>query len=347
MKKVLAIVLTLSLCFASLAGCGSSPSDTPSAPAADPSAPQAGDAAEPVKLIMAIEVSSNTACAQASKSFAEMVKEKSGGSIEVDVSTDGTLGNENELWEAVQTGSVDIVWSGDGAVSANVPEWGFVALPYVFSSPEARDQFVHGGDIAQLNQILEEKGNIVVLGNGSGATRNLIADKEIKTLGDAAGITMRVQQSDIVVATWKALGLLPTVIAYSETYSALQTGVAEAAENEMSTLITQKWYECCPYIIETEHQINCHPLYIGADQWAKLTGEQQAILKECGQAAADEFVTSERANSASDLEEMLGDGAQVCELTDKQAWIDATESVRKEFCEQYGLTELLEKVQQY
>ena len=60
MKKVLAIVLTLSLCFASLAGCGSSPSDTPSAPAADPSAPQAGDAAEPVKLIMAIEVSSNT-----------------------------------------------------------------------------------------------------------------------------------------------------------------------------------------------------------------------------------------------------------------------------------------------
>lgn len=137
MKKVLAIVLTLSLCFASLAGCGSSPSDTPSAPAADPSAPQAGDAAEPVKLIMAIEVSSNTACAQASKSFAEMVKEKSGGSIEVDVFTDGTLGNENELWEAVQTGSVDIVWSGDGAVSANVPEWGFVALPYVFSSPEA------------------------------------------------------------------------------------------------------------------------------------------------------------------------------------------------------------------
>ena len=168
MKKVLAIVLTLSLCFASLAGCGSSPSDTPSAPAADPSAPQAGEAAEPVKLIMAIEVSSNTACAQASKSFAEMVKEKSGGSIEVDVFTDGTLGNENELWEAVQTGSVDIVWSGDGAVSANVPEWGFVALPYVFSSPEARDQFVHGGDIAQLNQILEEKGNIVVLGNGSG-----------------------------------------------------------------------------------------------------------------------------------------------------------------------------------
>lgn len=353
-KKILSLMMVLALCGTMFAGCGgnTSSSQSTNSPAGGTDSGAAGSSAttalpqEVKTLRIGIMVSANTAHAEATKEFARLVEEKSGGSLKVEVYTDGTLGNEVEMWEGIQSGSVDMMWTGDGAVSSYVPEYGFVALPFIFEDQDHRDAFISSGTVEILDKIVEEKGNVVVLGHGSGVSRNLLANKSVTSLSEAQGLKMRVQASDIVVQTWESLGLLPIVIAYAETYSSLQTGVAQACENEMSTFLTQKWYECCPYLIKSEHQTNCHPLIIGKKQFDSLTEEQQAVLKECGNLASDVFVSLERAQDAEgDAELTTNGGVTICELTDKDAWIDATEKVRTNFYEQYGLQELAEKVE--
>jgi len=339
-KRILAILLTSVFILGALAGCGSSGNESA---ASNGNKGAAGN--DVTTLRLGIMVSGNTAHGQAANYFKELVEEKTGGKIIVEVYTDGVLGNETEMWEAIQSGSMDMMWTGDGAVSAFVPEYGFVALPYVFADTDNRDAFIETDAIAELDKIVEDKGNVVVLGHGSGVARNLLATKPVKSLKDAQGLSMRVQASDIVVKTWESLGLLPVVIAYAETYSALQTGVAKACENETSTFITQKWYECAPYLIKTEHQINCHPLIIGKNQYSKLTEEQQAILKECGKEAGAKFTEWERANDAEGLKEMVDGGTTICELTDKQIWIDTTKDLRNEFYAKYGLEGLAKTVE--
>ena len=291
-------------------------------------------------------VSANTAHAAATKEFARLVGEKSKGSLAVEVYTDGTLGNEVEMWEGIQSGSVDMMWTGDGAVSNYIPEWGFVALPFIFANQAHRDAFVDSGMVDTLIKIVEQKGNVIMLGNGSGVSRNLLIKKKVENLSDAAGTKMRVQASDIVVETWKALGLLPVVIAYAETYSSLQTGVAQACENEMSSFLTQKWYETCPFLIKTEHQTNCHPLIIGKKQFSSLTPEQQAILREAGKEAAKFFIEKERAGDAEGDKQLTEKGGvTIVSLNDKDAWIAATKKVRDDFCKKHGLEELAAKVE--
>ena len=339
-RKALRVTAIMTLCLGLLAGCESSPSGSSSGSASSSPEVQAKT------LRIGIMVSTNTAHAAATREFAKLVEEKSKGTLKVAVYTDGTLGNEVEMWEGIQSGSVDMMWTGDGAVSSYVPEWGFVALPFIFASQDHRDTFINSGAVDALTKIVEEKGNVVVLGNGNGASRNLLIKKKIETLPEAAGTKMRVQASEIVVKTWEALGLLPVVIAYAETYSALQTGVAHACENEMSSFLTQKWYETCPFLIKTEHQINCHPLIIGKKQFAALTPEQQTVLREAGKEAAAKFLELERAGDAEGDKTLVEKGGvTIVTLKDKDAWIAATKAVRDDFCKKYGLEELAAKVE--
>lgn len=334
-KRMLSIIVALLMVSSMLAGCG------PSENVSDSS----DESEEAVTLRLGIMVSANTPFAESMFYLKDIIEEKSEGSLTVEIYTDGVLGDERAMWEGIQSGSLDMMLTGDGAVSSFVPEYGFVSLPYVFENLEHRDKFIDSGTIEILDKIVEEKGNVVILGHGSGVARNLLSKKPVETLDDAAGITMRVQASDIVVQTWEELGLLPVVVAYAETYSALQTGVAEACENEMSSFLTQKWYENAKNLMKTEHQINCHPLIIGKKQFEALTEDQQAILRECGKLASKKFVELEREQEAVGIQEIVKDGVTVYELKDKDAWIEATEPVRTQFYEEYGLQELAEKVE--
>ena len=351
-KKFLVMVLAAMMALLMVA-CSAAPAATTTAPvetAATPEATQdvaaqAGEpVGDPVTLIFGIQLAASTPFARAAKDFAQMCAEKSNGSITVQVYTDSQLGDEMQMWEGIQMGTLDMMVISPAQVSNYVPEYGFYDLPFLFTSYEHRDAVVNGAVADKMDQLLETKGNMVTLGQMGGTGRYMLSSKPVHKMSDASGVKMRVQASTLVNQTWANFGTLPVTVAYGETYSALQTGVAEACENELSTFITQKWYENCSNLTLTNHQINMRPVLIGKAKFDSLSPEQQAIVRECGEAAGWKGVEYERADEENSFEQLRGFGVEIIELEDQENWIAATEQLRLDFCEQYGLTEIMKEI---
>ena len=313
--------------------------------AASPLFVSKASAGEPVKIIFGVQLASMTPFARAANDFAAMVKEKSNGGMVVEVYTDSVLGNESEMWESIQMGTVDMMVISPAQVSNYVPEYAFYDLPFLFAGYEHRDAVTKSEVAKKMDKMLEEEGDMVTLGQMGGTGRYLLTrGKKVERMADAKGIKMRVQPSNIVVQTWEAFGTVPITIAYGEVYSALQTGVADAAENELSTFITQKWYEPCKFLAVTNHQINMRPVLIGKAKFESLTPEQQQILRECGEAAGWKGVEYERGDEDASFTELKSLGLEIVELQDKDTWIEATAGLREAFCKQHGMTDLLKEV---
>ncbi|MDO4547626.1 MAG: TRAP transporter substrate-binding protein [Clostridia bacterium] len=300
---------------------------------------------DPVTIIFGVQLAATTPFARCANDFAQMCRERSGGTINVEVYTDSVLGSEAEMWESIQMGTVDMMIISPAQISNYVPEYAVYDLPFLFSSYEHRDRVAESEAAGKLDALLEEKGDMVVLGQAGGTGRYLLTAKgPVTRMEDVAGIKMRVQASVMVTDTWKAFGTLPVTVAYGETYSALETGVAEACENELSTFITQKWYENCRYLLKTNHQINMRPILIGKSKFESLSPEQQQIVRQAGYEAGLLGVEYERNDEDGSFAELESFGVQISEIEDKQAWIDATEQLRVAFCEQYGVTEIYDEI---
>lgn len=352
MKKYLAILLAL-IMTVSMAACGQSATPEASEPAEEAPAKEdvvqeegIAPVGDPVTIIFGVQLAAETPYGWAAKDFAAEVEELSGGSIKVEVYTDSALGNESEMWEGIKMGTVDMMIVAPNQIANYVPEYALYGLPFLFSSYEHRDAVVNSAVADKMDQLLLTKGGMVTLGQLGGTGRYLLTaeDNPVTTMADAAGIKMRVEASQVVNQTWAAFGTLPVTVAYGEVYSALQTGVAEACENELSTFITQKWYENCPNLAKTQHQVNMRPLIIGEEKFNSLSPEQQQIIIECGERAGWAGTNYEREYEAKNFAVLEEQGVVINEITDKENWIAATEELRTAFCEQYGLVEIYNEI---
>jgi len=300
-------------------------------------------AAEPeYKLVFGLMVSENDPFTNGARYFAKEVENRTNGKVKIDVYPGGILGDNKELWEGVQQGTIDLVVDSPCAF---VSEYYIFGLPFLFKSIEHRDTIVNSKAMEKVNKILEEKGNVVPLGVFGVSTRNLISTKKpILSLDDLKGVRMRTWPNKLVAETWETLGAACTVVAYSEVYTALQLGVVEAAENENSTFVTQKWYEPSKYITRTQHCFNIRSLMMGANKFYSLPKDIQKILREVGKEAEKYESDVEKQMNSQYEKEMEEYGIKFVDLKDKEKWINATEGVRKKYIEQYGLEEIYTEI---
>ncbi len=261
----------------------------------------------------------------------------------------GALLNDMPLFNEFKTGLMEAFRSMDGVTSGSIRaqyELNYSSMQYI-ADAGGKYQYQE----TSLNIKLDL--NYVKAGAGdmSGAEiADAIGNAEdfesfVAALKDISGIKMRVQESQIVVDTWKALGTLPVTVSYSETYTALQTGVADAAENELSTFETMKWYEPCEFLMLTEHSIILRPIIISEARYDSLSEAHRAILAECGREAAALAVKYEREFEANAFKTLEGFGIEIVPLNSKQEWIDATDPIRKDFAKRYGLEALMAEIE--
>lgn len=306
--------------------------------------PQPSHAAQ--EIILGVMTSSKDPFTEGANFFADKVKEATNGEIIVQVYTDGALGTETEMFEGVQQGSIDALVTSPGNLSSFVPEYQILDVPFLFRDLEHRDAVANGPVGARLERLLEEKGNVVVLGNFGGSVRNVISrGPEIDSIDDMSGINMRVWEAPVIINTWKAIGTNPTVVAYNEVYTALQTGVVEAAENELPTFVNQKWFEPSKSISLTQHSFTIRPLIMSADKFNSLSPEFQKILREAGREAA-EYEVGRELEFGTNAMKMLQEkhGIKLVEVTDREKWIEKTAPVRSEIAAELGISDLLEEI---
>lgn len=228
---------------------------------------------------------------EASRYFAKLVEEKSGGRIKIDTFGNGLLGSEPEMQASVQAGFIDIMVGPTPNLVGVVPQFMIYDLPFFYRDFAAADAVMDGAVGEQLFARLKEKTGIVGLAwwdNGFRHMTNKV--RPVNTVEDMAGINIRVIPNPLFIATWTALGTNPTPLPWPELYSALENGAVDAQETPYALIDTARFYEVQKYLAKTSHVYTPFVLLASQKWFGSLSDEDKALVME----AAKESATFQR-----------------------------------------------------
>jgi len=287
-KKTWTLCLLLLLFLSFLGGCTSTN--------------QAGGAATGKTVLrLGTDTAPDTPESRGAQKLAELVKEKSKDTVEIQVYENAKLGAMRDRNESMRMGTVDMGTSSVGFLSGYEPLMGIFDLPYLYQD-KAHEMRVFDGPIGQeIDQKLQAEGLRVLCYFDAGSRQITNNRRPIRTPADLRGLRLRVPQSEASIEGFKALGATPTPLPFGEVYTALQQGVAEGQENPISLVFHNKFYEVQKFLSLTNHQLFIQVLLISEKTWRKLSPDQQQLIME----AAQEAQTYERDLVAREEVELL------------------------------------------
>ncbi|AOT69499.1 TRAP transporter substrate-binding protein [Geosporobacter ferrireducens] len=323
--KVLSLSLVLVLIIAALAGCGTKP---PAEPPAQGEAP----AEQPEITLVYAEVNPlDTIVGQTDTAFKEKVEELSGGKIKIDIQASGVLGSENDVLDAMLGGGGTIDMSRISAfalTSYGGEKSKLLSIPYTFVNREHFWNFATS-DLAPefLLEPHENGSGVRGLFYGEEGFRHFFTVKPISKMEDLKGMKLRVSNDPVMNGMVQGLGASPTVVAFGELYSALQTGVVDGAEQPIANYKSNAFPEVAPNLILDGHTLGAIQVVITDEAWNKLTEEQQNILMEAGKYASEfnRKISEEAENKV--LEQLKAEGVNVVEVEDITPWQEAVKGV--------------------
>ena len=264
--------------------------------------------------------------------FQSRVNEEMNGKACVEVYPNSTLYNDDQVLEAMLQGDVQMAAPSLSKFEAFTKQFRIFDLPFMFTNIDAVDAFQSSETGEKMKQSMVRRG-LLGLEFWHNGMKQFSANKPLMAPGDAAGLTFRVQPSDVLVAQMKALDASPQPMAFKEVYGALQTGVVDGQENTWSNIYGQKFFEVQDGITETNHGIIDYLVVTSVDWWDSLdadTRDQLAtILAEVTEARNGEST----AVNESAKQAILDAGGEVRQLTPEQraAWVAAMKPVWAEF----------------
>lgn len=278
-KKLFVVLLILALTFV-LFGCGSN-SD-------EPVEESTGLEAKVFKL--AHESGAEGPQQVYAEAFDKYLQELSDGAYSLQIFTVGQLGDTTACVEQCQQGTLDIAFNGYGTIGSLVAASEVVGLPYLMPSDSKNipEMVQNSEGLKMVAEKMAEK-NLQPINWVCEGANWWSANKEIRTPADWKGVKMRVVSTPLTIAQYDAYGANPTPIAYTETYSALQLGMADAQSNPLSCIKDMKFYEVQNYLMDNGSGYLLHALCFNTDVWNSLPEEGQAIVKEAALKANDDF----------------------------------------------------------
>jgi tripartite ATP-independent transporter DctP family solute receptor len=263
---------------------------------------------------------------EAAVRFAEVVKAKSGGRIEVQVAPSAQLGDDAAMVTALRSGALDLSANSQGAVSNAVPEYAAFGMPFLFADLPSAWKALDGPLGRELAEKSAEKG-LVVLGYWDNGIRHMTNSKRpIVKPEDLKGLKMRTPPDAVTVDIMKALGAEAQQIKFSELYVALQQGVVDGQENPLMNIHASKLYEVQKHLALTGHKYEMTPFLMSKRTWDRLSDPDRRIIQE---AATDATTLQRKLSAESDarlLEDLKSKGVQVT-VADKAAFERATSVV--------------------
>jgi tripartite ATP-independent transporter DctP family solute receptor len=277
--------------------------------------------------------------------FAKRVDEDSKGRVKIDIFNGGILGSEAQTLQFVKDGSLDLVISDPSAGAPFAKELDFFALPFLFRNYAHWQAALDGEPGKVYAQLIEGKTGLKIIGYWGGSTRNVLSTKKpVNSIEDLKGFRLRLISSPLKVNAWKAVGTVPTPIAFMETYLAMKSGVVDGMENESVAVREMKFYEPAPFIARTEHEFTVRPLFISKKTFDKLPPDLQAtVVKAAQEATAVERKAEVEANQSAEAEMEAKFNVKFNKI-DKEPFKAATKPVIAEFAKSMGLVDLLASI---
>jgi len=241
-------------------------------------------AQQPLVIKFSHVVAQDTPKGKASEFFAKRAGELTGGKVKVEVYANSTLFKDKEEMEALQLGAVQMLapsLAKFGPLGAR--EFEVFDLPFIFDNSDDLHKVTTGPVGEQLFAKLETKG-IKGLAYWDNGFKSFSANKPLKTPDDFKGQKMRIQSSKVLESQMRAVGAIPQVMAFSEVYQALQTGVVDGTENPHSNLYTQKMHEVQKHMTVSDHGYLGYAVITNKKFWdglpADVRGQLETAMKE-------------------------------------------------------------------
>lgn len=216
----------------------------------------------------------------AAKRLAELVEQRTNGRIQIEVFCDGVLGDERSIIEQLQFGGMDMARVSLSPLAEFVPQLNILQLPYLYRDSEHLWKVLDGEIGDSFLEAAESKGLKGLAWFDAGARSFYTSEKPITRLEDMKGMTIRVQESQLMVDMIAALGATATQTSYADVYSNLLTGAIDGAENNWPSYEATKHYEVAKYFTLDEHNRIPEMQIISKIVWDKLSPEDQQTLKQ-------------------------------------------------------------------
>jgi C4-dicarboxylate-binding protein DctP len=233
----------------------------------------------PIVIKFSHVVAVDTPKGKAADYFKKLAEERTKGRVKIEVYPNSQLYKDKEELEALQLGSVQMLAPSLAKFGPmGLREFEVFDLPYIFDNYEELHKVTQGPVGAGLLAKLDAKG-MVGLAYWDNGFKVMSANKALRMPADYKGQKMRVQSSKVLEAQMRALGALPQVMAFSEVYQALQTGVVDGTENPPSNFYTQKMHEVQKYLALTNHGYLGYAVIANKKFWDGLPADIRATLE--------------------------------------------------------------------
>ena len=290
--------------------------------------------AEPVTLVYAeVNPIEGTIVGSIAKFFKEKVEELSGGEIIIDIQASGVLGTEAQVLDGIMmdAGTVDISRiSAFALTSYGCNQAKLLSIPYTFVG---REHFWNFANSELAAEFLNEPQTIGLplrgICYGEEGFRHFFIKNgvEVKDLDDLKGLKIRVSEDPVMTGMVKGLGAQPTTVPFTELYSALQSGVVDAAEQPIANYKSNAFPEVANTLVLDGHTLGAIQLVITDMGWEKLTAQQQAWIMEAGRLTQEYNAQIVQAAEDEVLAALVAEGCTIVEIADKAPWVEACKAV--------------------
>ncbi len=242
-------------------------------------APVSAWADAPIVIKFSHVVAKDTPKGKAAERFKELAETATKGRVKIELYPNSTLYKDKEELEALQLGAVQMLAPSLAKFGPlGIKEFELFDLPYIFPDKAALDRVTDGPIGRDLLKKLEPKG-LLGLAFWDNGFKMMSSNRPMHTPADMKGLKLRIQASKVLDAQMRALGANPQVMAFSEVYQALQTGVVDGAENPPSNLYTQKMHEVQKHLTATNHGYIGYAVIVNKKFWDKLPADLRAQLE--------------------------------------------------------------------
>ena len=296
----------------------------------------AGTASAQTTLKMNISVLHNSHYGAAVDKFAQEIEKRTNGRYKIQNFYASALGNEREATEAVQLGTLDMCMTSTGPLPNFVPEVAILDIPFLFRD-YAHARSVLDGPIGQdLLTKFEPKG-IKALAWGENGFRHMTNSKvSVKDPSDLKGLKMRTMENPIHMQAYKGFGIIPTPMAISEVFTALQQGTVDGQENPLSVIQAWKFDQVQKHLSLTGHVYSPAVIIMGKPLWDKLSDEDKKHFLDASKEAVKanrDRIDSDEANGVAYLRSK---GMEVITDLDKAKFQETLKPVFAEFSKKFG-----------
>ena len=267
--------------------------------------------------------------------FAELIAQRTGNKVKIDVYPSTQLGNERDMVEGLQLGTMDLVVTSTGPLGGFVPKMFVVDLPFLFRDREHAYKVLDGPIGKDLFEAFAPKGikGLAFWENGFRQITNNV--RPIEKPEDLKGIKIRTMENKVHLASFRAFGASPTPMAWSEVYTALQQKTIDAQENPIAIIYHQKIAEVQKYLTLTGHFYSPTPLLMSLKAYNALPKDIQKTMDDTAIECATYERNLLRDSEAKQIAELKAKGMQVT-TPNKKSFQDAAAPVYKEFEAQFG-----------